>query len=702
MCPRIGSKVKTKEGDEEITAVTPSDFNYKMLIFKDIQRNHKFKSYATEFMVLDTETSHIDEETAWVYQWAIKFQGQYIYGRKPSEIIDFMRQLAEYYGLSDVKKIICYIHNASYDIQYLKHFLKEYDPRMNVLAIDNHTFLQVDVLGFRFLCSYKLTNMSLAKLSKSYAKKYLKAVGEIDYSIVRYQDEELTSSDWYYMFSDVASQYDAIEQYIHMMGYNYAYECPITSTGFVRTKCRRAANNDPKWRQEFELAALDLDEYTLCRQCFMGGVTIISYKYANTTIRSDKLRHKDFTSSYPARQKLDYMPVGQPMKYTVKSMKDFRKVLNNFCCVFIIELYDVHIKKGITAPYIPSSKCIDSEKLLKINGKVVYAERLKIALCELDYKIIERQYTFDKKKIKVGHMILFKRGEAPDWLKGEVMEYFEGKCELKHIDEYLYSRFKAFLNAIYGMTATAPIRNEFNLDANLIIKPKAVKDTEAQKKALNKYYKSYNSFMPYQLAIYTTAWARYALFEMIENIGYDNFIYCDTDSAFYLETPENALRMAKYTQKCKDRAIRGGAFVGDNFLGLPTDEAPIRAFRGLHAKCYAVEEYDKEVGDYVLKVTIAGIPKKAIKFIDGKPVEKTNAEELGSIDNLHDGFKFKHCGGTRAIYNERPIETTVINGHKLELASNVIIDSIEKEVSDKMWTHDGDKLMNILYTDCTI
>ena len=697
----IKSKVKTRDGDEEIIAYTVEEFKPQLLTFKSLQRNHKFKDYATDYMTLDTETSHINDEDSWVYQWAVKFQNQYIYGRTPSDLVRLFEKLSDYYGLSEKKKIICFIHNASYDIQYLKHFLKKYDPTIKMLAIDNHTILQVEILGFKILCSYKLSNMSLAKLSESYAKKYIKAVGEIDYNIVRYQDQELNAEDWHYMFSDVASQHDGIEGYINAMGYKYAYECPITSTGFVRTACRKASFKDPNWRTQFELSALNLDDYLLCRQCFMGGVTIQSYQYSGLTIRSDKLKHKDFISSYPARQMLNYMPTGQAMKYTPKNLKDFKAALNKYCCIFIVELEDVHIKKGITAPYIPSSKCIDSEEILKVNGKVVYAKKLKIALCELDFAIIERQYDFDK-NIKVGHMILFERGSAPDWLKKEVMYYFENKCELKESDEYLYMRSKAFLNAIYGMTATAPLRDEFSLNGEMIIVTKNEKDKEAKKKALKKYYSSYNSFMPYQFAIYTTAWARYALFEMIQCIGYENFIYCDTDSAFYLETEENKIKMEEYRQKCIEKAKAGGAYVGKKYLGEPTDEPKIRAFRGLHAKCYAMEEWNKKEREYQLQVTIAGIPKKAIKFIDGKPVEKTNADELGSIDNLVDGFIFKHCGGTCAIYNERPIETKVINGHKIELASNVIIDTIEKEISDTMWTHNGYELQNILYTDCTI
>ena len=697
----IESEVKTKEGREHITAYSVAEYNPSMCIFKPLQRNHKIKYYATDYMTLDTETSHINDEDAWVYQWAVKFQGKYIYGRRPSEIIELLQKLADFYELSYDKKIICYIHNASYDIQYLKHFLARYDCKINLLAIDNHTILQIDVWGFRFLCSYKLSNMSLAKLADSYAKTYEKATGEIDYNIVRYQDSNLTPSDWFYMFSDVASQHDGIQGFIKTMGYKWAFECPITSTGFVRTKCRKAANDEDGWRQIFEMSALNLKDYELCRQAFMGGVTICSYLFSGVTVRSKKLRHVDFCSSYPARQILDYMPTGQPMHINVKDAKTFRHLLDTYCCVFVIELYNVRLKKGVTAPYIPTSKCIGSEhdkELLKVNGKLVYAPKIKIALCELDYKIIEKQYVFDS-SFKVGHMIVWERGEAPKWLKTEVMEYFKQKCTLKGVDEYLYMRAKAFLNSIYGMTATAILRNEFTINGDMIIEPKKQKDSEAKQKALTKYYKSYNSFMPYQLAIYTTAFARFALFEMIENIGYNSFIYCDTDSAFYLENRKNRVTMARYKEKCYKRAKEAGAYVGKKLLGLPEDEPPIRAFRGLHAKCYAMEELNKKTGKYELSVTIAGIPKKATKWIDGKAITMTNAQELGKIDNLKDGFIFKHCGGTRAIYNERPIEIKDINGHKTELASNVIIDTIEKEINDTMWTHDGLELCNVLYSE---
>lgn len=238
------------------------------------------------------------------------------------------------------------------------------------------------------------------------------------------------------------------------------------------------------------------------------------------------------------------------------------------------------------------------------------------------------------------------------------------------------------------MTATAIIRESYVMNDDYIL-TKQERDEDNEHSTLDKYYRSYNNFMPYQFAIWTTAHARDALYTMIECVGYDNFLYCDTDSVFYLETSENKKRMEDYAAYCRKRAKDGGAYVGNKYLGEPTDEPPIRAFRAIHSKCYAMEELNKN-GEYELIVVIAGIPKGSTKWIDGKPVFKTNAQELGNIDNLKDGFIFSHCGGTRCVYKERPIEIVNINGHITELASSAVIENIEKKISDTMYTAGAD------------
>lgn len=687
----IESYVKTKNGREAITAYNINELKdrWPVICFKDLQKNHKITKYSTKYMCLDTETSHIDNLTGWVYQWAIKFGSLYVYGRKPSEIIQFMRDCAEHYELRDDRKIMIVIHNASYDLQYIKHFIRQYDPTADFLAIDNHSIIQCDVIGFRIICSYKLTNLSLAVLADKYATTYNKAVGEIDYNLVRYQDSELTiDKDWFYMFSDVAAQNDGIEGYLKMQGYRYLFRAPITSTGFVRAACRKAAKSDDNWRGEFAASRLDLEQYNLCRQCFMGGVCIASFIYSGVTVRGDNLRHKDFCSSYPARQTLDYMPTGAPSWYgEVETEQELNELCEQYCCVFALTLEgNVHIKRGITAPCIPSSKCIHKEGELKLNGKIVYADTLTIIVCELDYKWIRAQYEFDN--IGVDKMLIFERGTMPDWLKSEIFDYFKYKCTLEDGD-ILRAKSKNMLNSIYGMTATAIIRETFKMDDDWILH-KLDKDEDERESALNKYYRSYNNFMPYQYAIWTTAHARDALYTMIECVGYDNFLYCDTDSVFYIETKENKKRMDAYAAECRQKAIEGGGYVGNKFLGEPTDEPPLRAFRAIHSKCYAMEEYNKKAGQYELNVVIAGIPKGATKWINGEPIFKTNAEELGTIDNLADDFEFVHCGGTRCVYNERPIETININGHMTELSSSAVIENISKVISDTMYTKGAD------------
>ena len=678
----INSSVTTRTGAEQITAYTTEEIALPPLRFDKMYRQRRVTQWAREFVVFDSETSHnhkLDEPRAWMYQWAVKIDGRYVYGRRPSEFIELLAKMRKHYELGADKKIIIYVHNLAYDGQYLKHYLKQYaGDLLRIVATDNHSYLYIDVPGFRFCCSYRLTNSSLDTLSNDYALKYLKATGAIDYDEIRYQDDALLPVDWHYMFSDVASQHDGITQYLAAQGYQYAYKAPLTSTGFVRVDCRHASERAVNWHEKFNLTALTVDQYNLLRQSFMGGVTICSYEFSGVTVRGD-LGHVDFTSSYPARQMLDYFPIGKFDPYgDVESREELQVLLDTYCCCFLLTMENVRVKAGVTAPFIPSSKCVELINPLRLNGKVVKADRLAIVVTEIDFQIFREQY--DASNISIDLMQIAQRGPLPDWFKTKVMQYFRAKCELKHSDPLLYMASKAKLNSMYGMSATAPVRPDYEVDAELCLVNKPV-DTE---KALAKFYRSYNSFLPYQWGVWTTAHARKALYDLITLIGYERFLYCDTDSVFYLNAPEVQERIDAYNRRITERAQQAGAIVGDKVLGKAEQEPALSAFRGLHAKCYAMIE------EGALKVTIAGIPKSSIKWQDGQPIRRTNAEELGSIDNLNDGFIFSHCGGTRSIYIEDTPHVEDVAGHRTEYASAVIIDNISKKISDTMYTIGAD------------
>jgi hypothetical protein len=104
---------------------------------------------------------------------------------------------------------------------------------------------------------------------------------------------------------------------------------PMTSTGFVRVDCREHSRTELFWRKKFVTSKLTLEQYNLCKQGFMGGLTIASYKYAGSTVRGD-IGHVDFTSSYPARQMMNYVPKGKPTWYgDIETNEEFEYLLNN-------------------------------------------------------------------------------------------------------------------------------------------------------------------------------------------------------------------------------------------------------------------------------------------------------------------------------------------------------------------------------------
>ena len=106
------------------------------LIFK--KKNKKVK-LCTDFMALDTETSHnhnLDNPVGWVYQWAFRLCNTVVYGRTSRELVNCLYQIQSFYELNECKKLVIYVHNLSYDITYLHRFLEQvFKQKAKILAI---------------------------------------------------------------------------------------------------------------------------------------------------------------------------------------------------------------------------------------------------------------------------------------------------------------------------------------------------------------------------------------------------------------------------------------------------------------------------------------------------------------------------------------------------------------------------------------
>lgn len=684
-------KVKLNAQKEAyITTVNTFHPGYIRKIAKSKARDPVY--YLQQPAFLDTETSHNHNEedpVGWIYQWCMEFKGEYCIGRKPSELIKQLRLLHDHYELCEKKRLVIFIHNASYDHVYLyKQLRSEFgDPK--ILAIKAHKILTALYDGIEIRCSYLLTNMSLAKWGEHTGAKVTKMTAAIDYDTIRYQDDKLTRLDWEYMINDVASMKAAL--YLDMMaeGDNIA-TIPLTSTGYVRRDCRNASRKEEGFRKWFKDTALDYHSYEAAFWSYAGGLTHGNRFLAGKTVGPGK--HGDMKSFYPTEDMLSYMPMGHWFyEYDIaESHGDpypedkLVEMLNTRCCIMLIGFQNLRLKKGVTCPCVSKSKIYNLSAVRCINdigvpgtdnGRVINAiGEVMLYVTELDYFWIIDQYDTDGYTLY--KLFSADRGSDRECIRTVTNKFFQIKeTEPKG---YFRDKSKNKLNAIYGMKSTNPVRQECTLDYDNG-KWTEVRDMTPDNinEALKKYYSNYNSFNNFTHGVYITAWARYWLLFLIKKIGYDKFIYADTDSIFYLNDEDTDRVVNEFNDYILDQNKQRGLGVKNrkgsiSYYGTFEDEEPFKKFRFLHAKCYAWTGYDD-----VLHCTIAGVTADNRK-LETDPDYMTREMELKDIEELKDGMTFVECGGTNSVYVDREPGKIWIDGHLTEVASACIIRNTTK------------------------
>lgn len=669
---------------------------------REVVSRSKYKYFFRQFVALDTETSHNHDEenpVGWIYQWAFRVDETRVIGRKPSEFIEALRKIETYLedNPHDAKMII-YVHNLSYDLGYLKDFLIQEYPDFKLLALKPHKFISFTCGIFEFRCSWKLANRSLDKWSKDLGTEARKLIGTVDYTKIRYQDSELTATDWAYMLGDIDVLYECIVAQMKLYKDSIA-RIPLTATGYIRREGRKHFKKDLRNRKKFLATRLDVNTYILLLREFSGGLSHGNRFLAGKTLEGN-IKHRDFVSHYPSQQRTQYFPIGKFNLYCRHA--DYDKVMSltsEYCCLCVVTFHNLHFRdKRVTMPYLSESKAkegaIGTIHTISDNGRILeLSGYTQLVLTEIDLEWIFKHYAPDEYDVE--EVYTSSKGFLPKFMIDTVDEFFLGKTKYKTLEkaekdpakkkDYKLSLMKSKngLNGIYGMTAQKIVREEVEMDANGIFLPPKFPTKEEMEEGLDKYYSSSKSFMRYAWGCWTTSHARGDLLTFCEVIGYDKVIYCDTDSAFYFSDEETEKRIEAYNEELCQDSMKKGAFI--NYEGkivhynkFDLEDEDITKFRFLHSKCYAYEEGG------VLHCTIAGVVPEIIDHLDeeGKPVFFTREEELGSIDNLKEDFVFVRCGGTKAKYIDSPPFTYEHNGHILECASSCIITETTKTLRD--------------------
>lgn len=582
--------------------------------------------YYKNIVTLDTETATYND-ISFITDISFTIEGlATYYCHTISELFEFMDRLQNHFSDTQEKKMIIYVHNLSYDYVFLRNQLVEkYGYPINSLAVKTHKYVSLDFGFFEFRDSYILTQKSLAKLTADEKVEVEKAVGFWDYSKLRSPHSFRTDSEKFYVNVDTISLCLALRSVMNSRNVNTG-NCPLTSTGFIRNEARRRSRiirEGKKWRNKFQELALSLEDYCFLEKVFHGGYTHANRYYIGKLLYN--LKSFDFASSYPAILLYKKFPM-TPFKKGNFTIKQILETMENYAYFGTLVMKNVRFKSEEAMPSIAKAKCeIISKDAIIDNGRVISADMIVIPFSDPDLDIYLQYYDYDYANIK--DVRYAKKDYLPDWFREFVQELYFNKCTLKEKDPTNYAISKTYINAMYGMLAQKIMREiieEKYEDCEWEVSNQTEED-------FIKYYSNRNSFLPYQWAIWVTAYAQHNLFKLGKCCK--EWIYSDTDSCKGFDWDLDAVK--RYNDEVKKTAKKVGYGIvnynGKEFvIGQAEDETDkhmITEFITLGCKRYCYRQTDKKGKDR-LHLTVAGVPKIAV------------AELQNDITNFGKGFIF--------------------------------------------------------------
>lgn len=641
----------------------PREFQFSVLTQKTRKKNKK--KIVEEVFAFDIETTAIPEiQQSVLYIWQFQIGTRLtVFGRTWDDFNWFMLKFRN--CIPKGAKAIVYVHNLSYEFQFLKG-VYDFTGDEDIFPIDRRKILYCRMYNsIEFRCSYLQTNMNLKMFTNKMNVTH-KKLDDYDYNIPRYSWDELTVQELRYCQNDVLGLVEAIKEEMKQDD-DTLLTIPYTSTGYVRRDFKKALSDAGffyKWADEFFPTP---ELYDVMRNAFRGGDTHGNRYYAERVITN--VHSYDRSSSYPdviCNREFPITPFQQVSITSIDRVKECRQKHNR---AFLMRL---RFSDGISlknmywgSPYLSRDK---SQKIVNgdfYNGRILSAESLELCVTDIDYEIIESEYNIGKVEVLECYKSTY--GKLPQCMIDLTIEYYRRKTELKGDPEqkYLYDKSKAKLNAIYGMTAQNPVH--IPIVYNSVEKELGYDTEKPIEELFHEQRKSY--WLPYQYGIWVTAWARYELYLGVRNVSmttntdpnnFRDFVYCDTDSVKFFGNAD----FSKYNAEKIRNSTASGAFATDrkgktHYMGVFEQEGDYAEFKHLGAKKYC------GVVDGKLEVTIAGVNKKL------------GAKELsrkGGIEALENGFTFVDAGGLNAQYNDiPPMAEWTIDGHVIPITSNVYL-----------------------------
>lgn len=584
-----------------------------------------------------------------MYIWMFSIDNEVYYGRTWEEFEGFLYKL-EIFG-SSVKKIV-YVHNLSFEFQFLRNILKF----KNVMSRKSRKVMKCECEEFNieFRCTYFMTNSSLEKLPDIYNLNTKKLVGNIDYQKIRHSKTQLSKKEMQYCENDCLVVYEYIKR--ELEEYKTTKNTPFTSTGHVRREFKELIKDDYSYKNKVR-KCLNCDGhiYNLLVEALSGGYTHANFLYTDEIIKN--VESFDFTSSYPYVMTTHKFPMTSFKRCNIKSEK---QLVKNFAYILVVRFKNIKCKYFNN--FISLSKCRRIKGGRYDNGRIISAEELEIVLTDIDFKFFLKSYTGS---YEILESYFAKYDYLPKVFIDFILDKYVIKTQYKNVKgkEVEYNLEKAKFNSLYGMCVTNNIRDVVIFDNELGWSEIPLTNEEILQELENK---KKNPFLSFAWGVWVTAHARNNLLENL--IKLDKFVlYADTDSLKLKEGFDKKV-INEYNKRVEENIKKVSDELQINFekyspkdkknishlLGIFEHDASYYQFITQGAKKYAY--IDKK--DEKIHITVSGVPKKG-------------AKALKDLNDFKDDFifSFKDTNKNLLVYNDdmNPFILKDYKGKKLEV-----------------------------------
>lgn len=419
----------------------------------------------------------------------------------PTDIKQTINKVLDYI-FSLPNKCTIFFHNLNYDASFiLSHLLRDKlgEVKECVIGDMNHNYFKIVITNgnkdITLRDSYCLFNAKLSSVLKAYTKfkklntPLFKTVDDIEFS------QELDE----YQRIDVCGLATALHHRLEV-GCN-----ALTTAGGAMREFKKIIKSKVGYNFNLLFPLLEEDLHNDLKRAYRGGFTFLNPTYKN--IIHHNVRVLDVNSMYPAQMKNKILPTGMPQIVESGSVK--------VSVGYPLGLQRIRVKSfECKDDYVPflclrSSTLVATQYLDAIDEGYTAEERTFLLTLQ-EYELFLKSYKYEGLELLGGYLFTGKVG-----LFNEYIEKF-WKMKLSD-DPVIKSLGKLFLNALYGKFGEGYRKQDFHIFYGEKVSLELESETNEPV-----------GYIP--VAIFITSYSRVFLILSILAVGYQNFIYCDTDS----------------------------------------------------------------------------------------------------------------------------------------------------------------------------